>query len=208
MRDNNTWPMPLTAQLSDTVHAIEIEWLAATGPYQNNGRLALRVDGTQIGQRTGVDNDTHRIDMARLGTVTAPSGVSGMYCFDAFASRRSGTIGLESGAHGCGGIGIGAEGFGEVSSLADALPFVEITGTAPITGNNVAPTATLTVTDNGGATAASSGMGRASPRRRPTATVSAKHAAKPPIIRKAATSHDAVPAKDTASKATTKPGMT
>jgi hypothetical protein len=58
------------------------------------------------------------------------------------------------------------------------------------------------------ATAASSGMGRASPRRRPTATVSAKHAAKPPIIRKAATSHDAVPAKDTASKATTKPGMT
>ena len=141
--------MPLTAQLSDTVHAIEIEWLAATGPYQNNGRLALRVDGTQIGQRTGVDNDTHRIDMARLGMVSKPGSYTrGTYCFDAFASRRSGTIGLESGAHGCGGNSI--DTFGDVSALAEALPLVPtgtvaITGTTPIVGNIVALTETLPV---------------------------------------------------------------
>ncbi len=90
-----------------------------------------------------MDNDTHRIDMARLGTVTAPSGVSGMYCFDAFASRRSGTIGLESGAHGCGASN---ETFGEMAALEEALPLVEMTGTVPITGNIVALTETLPVT--------------------------------------------------------------
>ncbi len=113
---------------------------------KNNGFLALWVDGTQIGQRTGVDNDTHHIDMALLGAVSVSSGANGMYCFGAFASRRSGAIGLESGAHGCGTSVIGAESFGEVSSLAEALPLVEITGTTPIVGNIVALTETLPVT--------------------------------------------------------------
>ena len=73
---------------------------------------------------------------------------NGMYCFDAFASRRSGTIGLESGAHGCGGNSI--DTFGDVSALAEALPLVPtgtvaITGTTPIVGNIVALTETLPV---------------------------------------------------------------
>ncbi len=98
-----------------------------------------------------MDNDTHHIDTIHLGAVSAPMitpPATGMYCFDAFASRRSGTIGLESGAHGC---GTSNENFGEVSSLAEALPLVPtgtvaITGTMPIVGNIVALTETLPVT--------------------------------------------------------------
>jgi RHS repeat-associated protein len=54
----------------------------------------LWIDGAQQADLTGVDNDTWRIDRARLGVVAGmDAGTSGTSYFDAFESRRSSYIG-------------------------------------------------------------------------------------------------------------------
>lgn len=45
---NSSILLPLSAQLSDTVHAIEVEWKAASADGVSNGLLRLWVDGTLI----------------------------------------------------------------------------------------------------------------------------------------------------------------
>jgi hypothetical protein len=43
---------------------------------------------------TGIDNDTKRVEMVRLGAVTGiDSGTRGTYYFDTFESHRTGYIG-------------------------------------------------------------------------------------------------------------------
>jgi hypothetical protein len=80
--------------LSDAPHAIEVDWQAATGAGANNGGLTLWIDGVQQADLTGVDNDTWRIDRARLGALAGMDvGTSGTYYFDAFESRRQSYIG-------------------------------------------------------------------------------------------------------------------
>ena len=56
--------------ISDASHFIEMDWRAATAVGANNGGLTLWIDGTQQANLTGVDNDTRRIDRARLGALT------------------------------------------------------------------------------------------------------------------------------------------
>jgi parallel beta helix pectate lyase-like protein/K319-like protein len=92
--DGTTWANTSWFTISDASHAIELDWRAATGAGANNGGLTLWIDGTQKGDLTGVDNDTWRIDRARLGAVTGVDvGTSGTYYFDAFESRRETYIG-------------------------------------------------------------------------------------------------------------------
>jgi hypothetical protein len=56
--------------------------------------VTLWVDGIQQQDLTGVDNDTWRIDRARLGALAGMDvGTSGTYYFDAFESRRQTFIG-------------------------------------------------------------------------------------------------------------------
>ena len=50
-------------------HFIELDWRAATGVGANNGGLTLWIDGVQQADLTGVDNDTWRVDRARLGAL-------------------------------------------------------------------------------------------------------------------------------------------
>jgi hypothetical protein len=80
--------------ISDAPHFIEFDWRASTGPGLNNGSLSLWIDGVQLANLTGVDNDTRRMDRVRLGAVAGmDSGTSGTYFFDAFESRRESYIG-------------------------------------------------------------------------------------------------------------------
>ena len=52
------------------------------------------IDGIQQANLTGIDNDTLRIDRARLGALAGMDvGTSGTYYFDAFESRRQTYIG-------------------------------------------------------------------------------------------------------------------
>jgi len=80
--------------ITDALHSIEIDWRASTAPGANNGGLTLWIDGVQQVDLTGVDNDTWRVDSARLGALSGiDTGTRGTYYFDAFASRRQTYIG-------------------------------------------------------------------------------------------------------------------
>jgi hypothetical protein len=80
--------------ISDAPHTIEIDWAAATSAGANNGFFTLWVDGIQAASLTGIDNDTHRVELARLGpSAGIDAGTSGTEFFDAFVSTRSMYIG-------------------------------------------------------------------------------------------------------------------
>jgi hypothetical protein len=80
--------------ISDAPHFIELDWRAATAVGANNGGLTFWIDGVQQADLVGVDNDTGRIDRARLGALAGMDvGTSGTYYFDAFESRRQTFIG-------------------------------------------------------------------------------------------------------------------
>jgi len=80
--------------ITDASHFIELDWSAATAVAANNGYLTLWVDGTQVQSVTPIDNDTRRMDRAKLGPISSlDAGTSGTYYFDAFESRRQTYIG-------------------------------------------------------------------------------------------------------------------
>ena len=80
--------------ITDAPHAIELYWRAATAAGGNDGGLTFWIDGIQEADLTGVDNDTWRIDRARLGALAGlDAGTSGTEYFDAFESRRQTYIG-------------------------------------------------------------------------------------------------------------------
>ena len=80
--------------ITRTRHAVEIDWQASSGPGANSGAASLWIDGVLRSTLTGVNNDAHRIESARLGAVQGiDSGTRGTYAFDAFESRRVTYIG-------------------------------------------------------------------------------------------------------------------
>ncbi|MFZ2095373.1 MAG: SBBP repeat-containing protein, partial [Anaerolineales bacterium] len=127
--DNGSWALPLATSLSDTYHAIEIEWKASSSPSTSNGYLKLWVDGTPKGTRSSIDNDTHRLGQSKMGTLSTPnSGTRGWYCFDAFASRREANLGTVAGVHGCGGTDMMG------GSMLDSSLAIPLTITLPYSG--------------------------------------------------------------------------
>jgi hypothetical protein len=94
LNDAAAWTSTNWFTIGDASHSIELDWRAATAAGANNGGLTLWVDGVQQVDLTGMDNDTHRIDRARLGPVSGlDTTTSGTYYFDAFESRRQTYIG-------------------------------------------------------------------------------------------------------------------
>jgi uncharacterized protein YjiK len=92
--DGSTWFNTSWLNINDAVHNVELDWQAATGAGANNGHLTVWLDGAQQANLTTVDNDTRRIDRARLGAVAGiDAGTRGTYYFDAFESRRQTFIG-------------------------------------------------------------------------------------------------------------------
>jgi hypothetical protein len=92
--DKSTWSVSSWSTISDAMHFVELDWRASTAAGANNGSLTFWIDGAQIANLTGVDNDTRRIDRVRLGAINGlDSGTSGTEYFDAFESRRQTYIG-------------------------------------------------------------------------------------------------------------------
>ncbi|MCE7985134.1 MAG: hypothetical protein DYG89_28510 [Caldilinea sp. CFX5] len=80
--------------ISDAPHAVEVDWRAATAAGTNNGGLTFWIDGVQKANVTGIDNDTRRIDLVRLGAGSGiDNGTRGAYYFDAYEARRQSYIG-------------------------------------------------------------------------------------------------------------------
>jgi RHS repeat-associated protein len=80
--------------ITDASHVIELDWQAATAAGANNGKVDWWLDGTQQTGVSGIDNDTRRIDRARLGLVAGlDTTTTGAHYFDAFESRRQTYIG-------------------------------------------------------------------------------------------------------------------
>jgi hypothetical protein len=95
--DGSTFIQSSYFTISDGPHVIELDWRASTAAGANNGGLTLWIDGTQQADLTGIDNDTRRVDRARLGALTGIDpgtiGPDRIYYFDAFESRRQTYIG-------------------------------------------------------------------------------------------------------------------
>jgi len=82
--------------LTNSPHAVELAWQAASSSGAGNGSLALWIDGEEAEQLSGIDNDTLRINEVRLGVMSPSStAISGSIYFDAFRSNRKGAIGLD-----------------------------------------------------------------------------------------------------------------
>jgi len=93
--DNSTWYSTSWVILTDSPHAIEIDWIAATASGANNGQMTLWLDGRQSGQITNIDNDKRRIDIVRLGVLSGLNTTTrGTLYFDTFESHRNTYSGL------------------------------------------------------------------------------------------------------------------
>jgi hypothetical protein len=94
LNDGTTWSASSWIAIGDVPQVIELDWRAASSAGANNGGLTMWIDGTQVADLTGVDNDLRNIDVVRLGAVTGmDAGTRGTYFFDAFESRRDTYIG-------------------------------------------------------------------------------------------------------------------
>jgi glucose/arabinose dehydrogenase len=95
IRDGLTWLRGGWIGITDAPHFVELDWRAASAAGMNNGSLTFWVDGgTPRTSITGVDNDTFRIDRARLGANAGiDAGTRGVMFFDGFVSRRTTYIG-------------------------------------------------------------------------------------------------------------------
>jgi hypothetical protein len=75
-------------------HAVELEWRRASGAGTGDGLFRMWIDGIQVTNLTGLDNDSAGIDFVRLGALSVKAGASGTIRWDEFESRRRGAIGL------------------------------------------------------------------------------------------------------------------
>jgi len=88
------WSYSGWSTLSNSWTSIEFDWRAATSLGANNGGLTLWLNGTQVANLTGIDNDQQKVDWVTLGAVSGiDSGTRGTYYFDEFESRRQTYIG-------------------------------------------------------------------------------------------------------------------
>ena len=82
--------------LTDNQHYVEIDWQAASAPEVNDGYLSLWIDGVLKQTRSGINNDTRRVESVHLGPwLGIDSGTRGTYYIDAFESHRQTPIGPE-----------------------------------------------------------------------------------------------------------------
>ncbi|MBN8595701.1 MAG: S8 family serine peptidase [Anaerolineae bacterium] len=130
LNDATAWTNTAWAIISDAPHYVEIDWQAASAPGLNDGRLSFWVDGTQIGNIVGIDNDTRRIDRVRLGAVGGiDTATRGVIYIDAFDSRKSSPIGIANGVREQ--VGIVAMGELEPGSTPTPTPTPVASPTSP-----------------------------------------------------------------------------
>jgi hypothetical protein len=89
-RDAGTYAVSGWFNLADAPAQIALDWRAATAAGANNGALTLSLNGAPLQTLAAVDNDTLRVEEARLGPQQGiDTGTRGTTYFDDFVSRRS-----------------------------------------------------------------------------------------------------------------------
>jgi subtilisin family serine protease len=79
--------------ISNSAHAVEITWQAASTTKGSDGLFSLWVDGLLMQTRSGIANGGYRLEEVLLGPHNIPAGTSGSEYFDAFSSSKTTTIG-------------------------------------------------------------------------------------------------------------------
>jgi hypothetical protein len=80
--------------ITDSPHALEIDFQAASSTQANDGSLILWIDGTEVTPIQGIDNDTRTVDSVRLGVIDPPNvEIGGAVYIDDFVSDRTQYIG-------------------------------------------------------------------------------------------------------------------
>jgi subtilisin family serine protease len=79
--------------ISNSAHAVEISWQAASTLKGTDGTFSLWLDGSLKETRSGVANGGYRLEDVLLGPQAVPSGTSGSEYFDAFSSTHTTYIG-------------------------------------------------------------------------------------------------------------------
>jgi hypothetical protein len=93
-KDTSAFATTAWQAITNAWHSIEFDWRASGAPGANSGGLTLWLDGVQKADLTGMDNDTRRVETARLGGLDGiDAGTNGTYYFDDFASHRQSYIG-------------------------------------------------------------------------------------------------------------------
>jgi hypothetical protein len=93
-KDGTAFAVTTWFAITNAWHAIELDWRASSAPGANSGGLTLWLDGGQKADLTSIDNDTRRVESARLGVLDGlDAGTHGTEYFDKFESRRSTYIG-------------------------------------------------------------------------------------------------------------------
>jgi len=89
LNDSGAWYFSNRLPINDAAQLFEVNWFASTGSGANNGSVTFSIDGVQQFSRTGIDNDTHRIDMTRIGPqASIDAGTSGTCYIDSYESLR------------------------------------------------------------------------------------------------------------------------
>ena len=79
--------------VTDAPHAVEFDWRKAAGPGTGDGSFQLWIDGALVATVGALDNDTTRVETARLGPQAIQAGAVGTLFFDRFESRETTPIG-------------------------------------------------------------------------------------------------------------------
>jgi hypothetical protein len=79
--------------ISNSPHAIELAWKAASTAKGTDGTISLWLDGMLKETRGRLTNGTYRLEDVLLGPQSVPSGTSGTVYFDAFSSTHTTYIG-------------------------------------------------------------------------------------------------------------------
>ncbi|MFZ6027290.1 MAG: hypothetical protein ACOYYS_06215, partial [Chloroflexota bacterium] len=96
--DTGSWSYTSWVTIASGIHALELDWRAASGMNANNGGITFWVDGTEQGNYTNVDNDTRTVDKVWLGALgNIDVFTRGTLSFDLFESRQQNYIGLVPG---------------------------------------------------------------------------------------------------------------
>jgi hypothetical protein len=88
-QDDMLWLNTLWFTISDQSHEVEVEWDASQSAGMNNGQLMFFIDSVQKANRTGIDNDTFKVDRVLLGAINGiDTTTRGTTFFDFFESFR------------------------------------------------------------------------------------------------------------------------
>ena len=98
LNDGTTWTNTGWFTINDPAtndphRQIKFDWRSSTAAGANNGGMTLWINGFQVANLTGVDNDQRKIDSVKIGAVAGvKTGTNGPYYIDEFESSRENTV--------------------------------------------------------------------------------------------------------------------